>query len=254
MRKFAHFVAAALISLLIAPPQSQAADAEIATASELVLSTPTDEGVFTVYLKDVFQELGNRTGVKFTIEEYPKQRALVEADKGQVDGVAARIRGLKNLGHPNLEMIDVSHFAVQHVVFAKRRDILENVKDAHSLIDGASRLNFNVAYLRGSKKARLLLADMPEENKLVIDNPDDAFMRIQYDRLGAFLGGPGIVSRALLKEKYKGSGIEEVVVLSETELFAYLHKKHARLIPKIEQALRSMEDDGTLEKIRGSLE
>ncbi|MBT4890967.1 MAG: hypothetical protein HON65_15585, partial [Rhodospirillales bacterium] len=182
-------------------PQLLAANLDSTAKTELLLTTPENEGALTFYLKMFFEELGNRTGIKFTIAEQPKKRALVEAEAGNVDGLAARIKGLSKLGFQNLKVIDASHFTVQHVIFAKRQDIKDHVSDIQSLIEGAPRLKYKVAFLRGSKKAELLLADLPEEFRDVVKDPEEAFIKMQHDRLGVFLGGPGIVSRAILKDK-----------------------------------------------------
>ncbi len=254
MKKMVPFIVIILGFFLLIESRSQAADLKTTVVTELDLTTPTEEGALTLYLKEVFKELGSRTGIKITISELPKKRALIAADSGQFDGMAARIKGMENLGLPNMRMVGISHFTVKHVVFAKRQDIREYVSDTQSLIDGAIRLKYRVAFLRGSKKALLLLSTLPEEYRLIVNKPEDAFLPMQGDRLGAFLGGPGIVSKSILKEKFSESGISEVAVLSETELFPYLHTRHAHLIPKIEEGLRAMREDGSLAKIQKSIE
>jgi len=213
----------AVIGLFYLSPETRALAASSETNNPpLVFATPSEEGVFTLYLREVFKELGNRVGLNLEIEELPKKRALVAANMGEYDGLAARIKGLEKLGLPNLRGLGVSHFTVQHVLFSRRTAIQDNVTDIQSLIELATKWEFKVAFLRGSKKALLLLADLPEENRVIINQPTNAFVRMQHDRLGAYLGGPGIVSRALLKEKFSESGIREVSVLSETKLFPYL--------------------------------
>ena len=220
---------------------------------EIIMATPIGEGQFTHYLGEVYQDLGRRIGLKFSIEEVPKKRALVSANQGKfIDGVASRIRGLEKMGFPNLRMANSPIVSVQHVVFAKRREIAKQINSVDSLIKSAANSGFLVGYLRGSKKAEKLLAKLPEENRYKINHVDDAFLRLDKNRLGAFIGGPGMVSRALLNGKYKDSGIVEVAVLSETPLFPYLHFKHADLIPGIQKALREMKKDGTLEKLRNA--
>ncbi|MCP4749413.1 MAG: amino acid ABC transporter substrate-binding protein [Proteobacteria bacterium] len=191
--------------------------------------------------------------IEFTILELPKNRALISANDGEYDGVAGRVIHLEK-AYPNLKRVTVACFTVQHIVFAKRRDILETVHDFKSLADHAVKNGYKVGYLQGSKKAKDELSELPEKNKRSLGGPEQAFRMLTLDRIEAYLAGPGIVNRAIFKEKYYQSGIQEVGVFAEFPLFPYLHVKHASVIPILEKALQSMVDDGTLDSIRKSLE
>mgnify|MGYP000310980858 CR=1 FL=1 len=226
------------------PPQKQI----------LTLTTPEGEGVFTQYLRDVFNILGNRTHIKFVIHELPKKRALHAANSGQFDGMAARISGMALRGFPNVQMIEASHFTVKHILFSSKPSLKTQIFDLQSLIVIGNNLHLRVGFLRGSKKAESMLSGLSSQNTVPFDSPQDAFDRIELDHLDLFLGGPGIVSKALLKEKYNGSKIKEIVVLSETKLYPYLHMKHADLVPEITRELIKMAEEGTLAKLRAAIE
>ena len=220
-----------------------------------MLRAPLGEGLFTQYLLQVFEELGKRTGLGFEIAELPKKRALFEANYGQhIDGVTARIGGLDKLDLTNLVVVDQPIVQVEHVVFARRQGIIQAVKDRESLVRSAIEQSFAVGFLRGSKKAEMLVAGVPEKLLYRFNNQDDAFLRLSRDRLGVFIGGPGMVSRNLLNEKYQSYGIVEVSTLSKTPLFPYLHKKHTALVPRLKQALQTMEEDGTLAVFRRAIQ
>lgn len=62
------------------------------------------------------------------------------------------------------------------------------------------------------------------------------------------------MNRAILKEKFHESGIKEVCVISETQLFPYLNVKHSAIISRFDKALQAMLNDGTIDKIRNSIE
>ncbi|MCG8634861.1 MAG: hypothetical protein MI863_13590 [Desulfobacterales bacterium] len=219
----------------------------------LVFTTPTNEGVFTQYQREVLKEIHIRTGIECMLKELPKKRSLVDANKGEYAGVAARIRGLET-DYPNLKMVGVSHFTVQHILFAKKKDIIETVNDIGTLTEHAARTGYIVGFLRGSKKAQTLLSELPAKKKVALDSPEKAFKILEMGRIGAYLAGPGIVNRAILKKRFSRSGIQEICVLTETQLFPYVHAKYAYLIPVLENALQSMVDDGTLDSIRNTLE
>lgn len=223
--------------------------------NELVFATPINEGIFTKYLMKVYQELGNRIGIPCIIIELPKKRCLLDSNKGFVDGVAARVVGLDSIGYKNLIRIKVSHYAVQHIIFARTTKTF-NANDLAGLIDTAKKMNLHIGYLRGSKKAADLLADLPGKNKIALDLPEQAFMMLGSRRINAYLAGPGIVNRAILlklktdaPDKPELQEIEESFIACESQLFPYLHTKHAKLVPVFEEALRSMKADGTLNKL-----
>ncbi len=143
--------------------------------------------------------------------------------------------------------------SVQHVLFAMRPDLTGQIKDSESLVQSSLKLDFIVGYLRGSKKSEALIDKLPLKNRHQFNTTSEAFRWLQNDRIGAFIGGPGMVSRANLNAEFSNSGIHEVTVLTETPLYPYLHSKHAALIPKIQQALKAMQEDGTLQEIRNSI-
>lgn len=192
----------------------------------LVFTTPIDEGVFTRYQDEVLKEIRKRTGIECTLKELPKKRCLVDANKGRYAGVAARIRGLET-DYPNLRMVGVSHFTVQHILFAKKRNLIEAVNDINTLTEYAIKTASVVVFLRGSKKAQRLLSKLPDKNKVAIDSPKEAFKVLDMERIEAYLAGPGIVNRSILKNQFNQSGIQEVCVLAETQLFPYMHAKYA---------------------------
>ena len=86
---FRRFLIRALLALLLAGAPILASAAH---AVDLVMATPEGEGIFTDFLKDLYALLGQRSGHSFLIKELPKQRALILAKRGEVDGLAARLR------------------------------------------------------------------------------------------------------------------------------------------------------------------
>jgi polar amino acid transport system substrate-binding protein len=218
----------------------------------LVLTIPASETIIIKTIKKVFDEVSIRSGIEISIQELPKKRALVEANRGNYDGVAMRVINLEK-AYPNLRRIKVSIFAVQHVIFAKNKIIIESVHDFESLNEYVVKHNYTVGYLRGSKKARDELSRLPERSKKELRNPIQAFSMLESNRIDAYLAGPGIVSRAILKEQFNQSGIQEVGVFAEFLLFPYVHKKHMALIALLEENIQSMVDDGTLNNIQTSL-
>lgn len=219
----------------------------------LVLTTPDSDGGLIQYSSLVFREAGRRSDMDIAIKALPKTRAIVAANDGDFDGVANRLIGLEQ-DYPNLRRVGVSHLSVLHIVYAKKPDIADRVRDFKSLNEYFVNKGYVTGYLLGSKKADEELADLPQENKLGIRSLEQAFGMLELGRIDAFLAGPGMVSRILLRKKFSQSGITEVGVFSEFPLYPYLHVKHAAIIPILEKALQSIKDDGLFDQIRKTLE
>jgi ABC-type amino acid transport substrate-binding protein len=222
----------------------------------LLFATPLDEGRFTIYMRAVFDELGNRIGIPCMLVELPKKRCLVDADRGLYDGVAARVSGLQSRGYPNLIQVSASHYTVQHVVFARPPLAEAGVSDIAGLVETSLLQRISVAYLHGSKKAEELLTGLPAAYKTALNLPEQAFRMLAKGRVCAYLAGPGIVNRAVLKRmKAAAPGsagmqeITEVFVASESLLYPYVHARHAPLVTAVTAALRGMADDGTLDNL-----
>ncbi len=224
-----------------------------AAGQVLVFTTPEKEGVFTQYQREIYKELSKRTGFVCILKEMPKKSGLIAADKGFYDGVAARVKGI-DTEYSNLKMVGISHFTVQHILFAKNPYIIETIHNIKGLTEYVMKTNSIVGFLRGSKKAKNLLAKLPNEKIFPLNGPEKGFELLQRGRIAIYLAGPGLVNRAILKERFYQSGIKEVCVISETQLFPYLNQKHLSIIPKFEKALQAMLNDGTMYKIRKSIE
>lgn len=81
-----------------------------------------------------------------------------------------------------------------------------------------------------------------------------AFNLLKMGRIDAYLAGPGIVNRQLYRQHFSNTNIKEVGVFATFPLYCYVHKKHVAFVNVIEAALKEMNEDGTLQSIRESLE
>ena len=221
--------------------------------TQIILTTPEGEGILTEYIREVYLEVSKRTGIKFIIKEVPGERAIINANNGTEDGVAMRLRGLEK-EYSNLKIVDVSILTVKHIIFANKREIIENGNDLQQLTEIIIKNNYLIGYIRGSVKAKKELDGFPDNCKVELSNPEQGLRMLDLDRIQAFLAGPGIITKNLLKTKFHTSKIKEAAVISEFPLYTYLHKKHNAIIPELEKALQSMKDDGTLDKIRNTYE
>jgi polar amino acid transport system substrate-binding protein len=220
---------------------------------KLVFTLVEGQELLIKYANQVFKEVSKRTGIDCSTIALPNKRALIYANDGVYDGVGLRAKEIKK-EYSNLKRIDVSIFAVQHVIFAKHLDIFDKVNDLKSLHDYARKTGYKVGYMLGSKKAEAELSKLPDALKHPLNSSTQGFKMLESGRIQLYLAGPGIVNRSVLKADFSTSGIKEVSVVAEFPLYSYVHLKHQHLIPKLEKTFRSMVEDGTLKKIRLSLE
>ncbi|WP_028862752.1 hypothetical protein [Psychromonas aquimarina] len=246
------FFSVTLLMLTDASFNSSRAD-ESSPAAKLLFSMPDNDGILISYMDEVLTELTKRTGIECVIKVLPKKRALHDANRGVLDGVGIRVKGLQSK-FPNLSMVAVPVITVQHTLFAKDPEILSYVSDLDTLIKHAQLMGYTVAYLHGSKKAEQEVSGLPAENKQYFYQPQKIFRLLELGKVGVYLAGPAISNRVILNNFFADAGIQEAAVISEFELFPYVHKKNAAYIPQLEQALRAMTDDGTLHRIRLAIE
>ncbi|MDE1462153.1 substrate-binding periplasmic protein [Spartinivicinus poritis] len=219
----------------------------------LILYIPDNDGIIVSYSKAVFEELNKRTGINIKIYKLPSEQVLVNANNGNGDGVALRVINIEKQ-YSNLKRINVPIITVQHVLFVKKLHVANSVNDMTYLNELVVKNKFLVGYLKGSQKAESELAKLSKENKVALNNPMQAFQLLKIGEIDLYLAGPGITSRSILNKYFHRSGIQELGIFSQFPLYPYLHKKHEKLMPLCEKALKSMLDDGTLNKFRMSLE
>lgn len=185
----------------------------------------------------VLTECFKRMGIRLEITPMPSERSLINADNGIEDGNFLRTDKL-SYAFPNL-LIVPERIAVNRVVaFSKN----ENIK-----INGwKSLLKYHVAYVNGWKNCEREIGD--HKAKTVVKNEDLLFTLLENDRadVGVFEFDTG--KDLLNKLGYTSiKAIEPPIVTND--LFLYVHKKHAGLIPEIVKTLRSMKQDGTYQNI-----
>jgi len=227
--------------------------AEHTSKNSLILTVPSSDGILIQYALDTFKEVSKRTGINIIIRQLPKKRALVNANQGDADGVTMRVINLEK-DYPNLTRVKTAVFTVQHIIFSNKSDLIQQVHDFKSLHELVVKKNYKVGFLLGSKKAKDELASLPISNKLALSDPVQAFGLLEMGRIEAYLAGPGIVNRSIFNQRFNKGDIQEVGVFANFPLYPYVHTRHRSVIPILEAALRSMEEDGTLNKIRKLLE
>lgn len=201
-------------------------------------NTPLDRKALARLSAEAF----GRLGLDVRIVSLPSERSLKAADDGEVDGEGLRIAGLEQQ-YPNLVPVPERFLGVAFVAFA--RDPAPTLRGWDDL--AAHR----VAFIKGWK---LFEAEASGRARLVnrVDRPEQLFRMLDSGHVDLALytlaDGQALVRQLGL------SGITAVApALKHTDLFLYLHRRHAELAPRLADTLRAMKADGSYQRIMAAV-
>lgn len=194
---------------------------------------PDRKGFLDLLVPEVFR----RIGVAAEAAQYSaSERAMINANNGIDDGVAMRIKGLEK-EYPNLVRIDEKVLDNEFVAYASKANFATTGFD--------TLRNYHVAYIIGWKVFETAL---PAGNTVTLaKDSGQLFSLLENDR-----------ADVILFERWQGAhilgerGIKAQLLwppLVSTEMFMYLHARHAQLAEPAARALRAMKADGTYHRI-----
>ncbi|OGR36024.1 MAG: hypothetical protein A2051_02655 [Desulfovibrionales bacterium GWA2_65_9] len=234
MARSARLLTALLLLLLVLPVCAKGAETLVLnTAARAPRSLPDGNGPQDHIVKEAF----HRIGVEVSIITQPPERGLINADEGRIDGDCWRVAGHSEQ-YPNLVMVpepvDVA------TIKAFTRD------PALAVATWADLKPYNVAYLNGWK---ILDASVHGTRSLLrVKSIDALFALLDKERIDVALVDPLMGWAALQRLRLKGIRALEPP-LTRQDMYIYLHKRHAGLVPKLDAALREMKRDGTIKRL-----
>lgn len=205
------------------------------TANDSPNSTDDHTGICDRVMTEAFR----RMGIKLKIVNLPSERALVNANEGVEDGNFARVEGLDKL-YPNLIRVSEEITTFEFVAFSRKATLKTTGWNSLKpykvgIITGWKILENNIVGVKSITKVR----DEKLLFSLLLAGKVDL---VVYDRLQ----GEVVIKQAAAE------GIRALEPpLAVRGMFPYLHKRHADLVPKLEQTLRAMKKDGTFNRIVG---
>ena len=177
-----------------------------------------------------------RAGVKLKLVKLPAERALRNANAGIGDGELTRTAGLE-VQYPNLVRVPEKLFDLSFTAFSKdasipaRWDVLRQRQ---------------VGHIRGWKIYEQQLAGAP--HVISVDDAAQLFRLLELDRIEVALYGRWL-GNALVRQQ----GIKSVHALepplATREMFIYLHKRHAAMVPRLAAALRAIKAEGLYDRL-----
>lgn len=212
-----------------------------AAAPTLVLSTSVGPPFTTAqrdgFLDRIMAEAFRRAGSSVQIvATESSERALINANNGLDDGVVPRIKGL-DATYPNLVRVPEKVFDNDFVALALHFEF--------ATPDWQSLAPYQVAYMIGWKIFDQNLAGRRDTTQ--VKDAAQLFRLLLQDRTDLILYERW---QGLWQAHHLGLPIKIMEPpLARQEMFCYLNKTHAALVPKVSAALAEMKRDGSYQRI-----
>ena len=211
-----------------------------AAAKPLVLNNtaepPLTEANGTGFLDRLAQEAFRRAGVELQLVKLPAERGLRNANAGIEDGDLNRIAGIER-AFPNLVRVPEKNMDMDFSAFTRRPGL--------PTVTWQQLTTHRVGIIKGWK-----ILEVNLKNARLILNTNDAkqlYRVLERDRVDVVL-----YSKLMGLNHLRRHGPRDAIVLEpplETrEMFMYLHKQHAALVPRLAAALRALKEDGTYDR------
>lgn len=206
----------------------------------LVLNDPNEPPFTTTdgqgFLDLVAGEAFRRAGVRLQLVRLPAERGLVNANAGLEDGDLTRIAGLE-ASYPNLIRVpekladwEFSAFSTQ----GPRHAGWESLRTR------------SLGHIRGWKIYEHKLAATPAE--ITAENAAQLFRLLRLGRIEIALFERWQGLARIEREQLAGVQVLEPP-LARREMYIYLHKRHAALVPRIARALRDIKAEGLYDRL-----
>ena len=186
--------------------------------------------------------------IEFNAIALPSLRALETSNSGQLDGELHRVyelHDITNNKYPNLVRINCELLVVELIAFSKKAIYIKNWQDLSK---------YRIAYYRGRNNVSNhlnKLAIVPRVNQVNTDT--QAFIMLAMDRVDIVISENKVGDNIISSDR-RFTNISQVGHLEKTHIYAYMHKKHSALLPKIEKSLTQMKLSGQLQKIANKAE
>lgn len=233
--RYAVFIASALLMACIASETCLAQTVKLSllsTALPPLTSVPGHPG----FLNELARAAYGRIGVQVEVSTVPAERSLINVNSGIDDGEIQRVAGLER-DYPNLLRVPGNVIFNDFIAYTKRADIrIRNWADLQPYV---------VAYANGWRIFDLNVKGV--KNLTKTPSIHELFPLLEKGRADVILlerwQGQWIVHQ----KGYKVHLLEPP--LASVEMFMYLNKKHAALVPLVAQALADMKTDGSYQKL-----
>jgi len=201
----------------------------------LVLSSTRN--LLAVVSGKVLTEAYQRLGIKVHIDTFPAGRSLIMSNNGDVDGEVYRVKGIEKT-YENLVMVPVAVNKVEVVVFTKGVTF--------SVTGWDSLKPYTIGIRRGTKLVEKGTKGMTVKSVTKIEQ---LFLKLDLGRNDVIVSSRLAGLKAMKELDIKGIRLLEPPIATKN-VYHYLHKKNAHLLPGIKKVLQDMESEGRIKAIR----
>ncbi len=211
-----------------------------AEPATLVLND-TNEAPFTTsdqngFLDVVASEAFRRVGLKLRLVKLPAERGLLNANAGLEDGDLTRIAGLETQ-YPNLIRVPEKLIDWSFTAFSKDPSIAARWEIIRQ---------HPVGHIKGWKIYEQRLANATQV--VSVEDAAQMFRLLDLNRIEIALYTRWMGEALIRQQGIKGVHALEPP-LATREMFIYLHKRHAALVPKLAEALRAIKAEGLYDRL-----
>src|SRR6056297_2405126 len=204
----------------------------ISTSYKNLLSNPEKSGMLDRIMDEAFHRIGLEAEIVFSTTE----KSLVDVNAGLLDGELNRVAGMENQ-FPNLLQVPEPNMTMHFVAFAKQ----------DFQIDGWESIrNLYIGIVKGWKILEQNTTGFPHRS--LVPSETELFTMLHKDRLNVALYSK-LTGYAALEEMDYDEIFHLEPPLVSRKMYLYVHKRHSYLVPEISEALKSMKEDGTYDKI-----
>lgn len=205
-------------------------------AAPLEIGVPNDSDQAGIALA-VLRRAYAMAGLELRPRELPLRRSLQMAIAGELDGELMRmpvvLDSADNLIRVGVPIVQLSYSAYMKGKTCPQRITLEELAERR------------VSYIRG---IRAIESVLPPARLIAATNYAESFKQLEHDIVDRALGVELETDLALLRQQVRGiCKIAEPI--AHIELYHALHRRHAALVPRIEQALGALQRSGEMAKI-----
>jgi len=227
-------LAAALFILTsICPPlAAQTRTVTVSTSYKSLLSTPDQTGMLDLLVKEAFKRIGLKAEVVFN----PTERSLKDVNEGLFDVEINRIEGMEK-EYPNLVMVPEPNMVMRFVAFSK--------KDLP--VDGWDSLRgLRIGIVKGWRILEENTRGFP--GVILVPTETELFNMLDRGRIDVALYDELTGYEQISLRGFEGMRRLEPP-LAGRKMHLYLHEKNIGLLEPLSEALGSMKEDGTYDRI-----
>lgn len=222
-----------LAALLWLPGVATAAEFSLVSpASPPLTGTPGQPGFLDTLGPAVFK----RIGIEAKLTRVPAERALLNVDSGLDDGDFFRAPEIEQ-DYPQLLRVPEPVMVYDFVAYTRRPDL--------RLRTWADLQPYSVAYPNGWKIFENNVKNV--QALTVTPSIRELFPLLEADRVDVILISRWAAVPLIRQHGYKYKALDPP--LARVNMYMYLNKKHAALVPRLAQALKEMKADGSYQKV-----